>query len=142
MGDKKNLFPTYSHDEGREKRRGILQEIFLAGDKTEENYTVKNTSVDRTKCTYVMSDWPCLPGTSLLHPLLRFSLRNFPGKRFRMHPMMTIAAKRNRFIEKTLQFLSAVFVNIPTLGNFMVGMKILVRTKHVTRSAGIEFSAV
>lgn len=56
--------------------------------------------------------------------------------------MMTVTAKRDRFVQEILQFLPAVFVNIPTFGNLMVGMEVIVRTKHVTRRAGINFSAI
>ena len=123
------------------KEGEFLREFFLADGKTEENYAIKNTSANRLKRRYVISDYYICRKSSL-HPLFRLPFRNFPRKAFRMHRMMTKAAKRNRFIQKTLQFLPAVFVNIPTFGNLVVGMKILVRAKHVTRRAGVEFPAV
>lgn len=121
------------------KVEDFLREKFRKTTRKRKCYTVKNDFVVRSN-TYASCQIALSAESPLLHPLLCFSLGNFPGKRFRMHPMMTITAKRDRFIQKTLQFLPAVFVNIPTFGNLVVGMKILVRAKHVTGRAGAKFS--
>ena len=56
MGDKKNLFTSYSQGKRSEEGREILEGILLVSDKTEENYTIQNTSANRLKRRYIISD--------------------------------------------------------------------------------------